>query len=103
MPRKTPTQGKPNANIRPKDNPPFVSLALLRKCKGLTLQAVCDHINGEFEFPEEVRRGTISAIETGQRRASPRMLDAIASALGIDRSDIGTTYEPGNRGPRRSR
>lgn len=61
---------------------------------GLTLQAVCDHINEEFTFAKKVERGTISAIESGHRGASTQMLAAIASALSIPADSIDTQYEP---------
>lgn len=72
----------------------MVPLAVARKLSGKTLQAVCDHINAEFEFPRRVERGTISAIEKGIRGASAEMLVAIASALAIPADEIDTKYEP---------
>jgi len=81
-------------NQRPSANVPVVSIGVLRKAKGLTLQAVCDHINEEFTFSKPVERGTISAIENGHRGASTQMLAAIASALGIPVEVIDTQYEP---------
>lgn len=74
---------------------PVVTIAILRKAKGLTLQAVCDHINDEHGL--KVDRGTISAIELGHRRASAQMLTAIAEALGIHVTDVDTNYEPRQR------
>jgi transcriptional regulator with XRE-family HTH domain len=85
------------SNQRPSSAIPVVGIATLRKAKGLTLQAVCDHINEEFGFSKPVERGTISAIENGHRGASAQMLNAIASALGIPVTDIDTTYEPRQR------
>jgi transcriptional regulator with XRE-family HTH domain len=75
----------------------MVSLGTLRKAKGVTLQAVCDHINEEFEFSKPVERGTISAIENGHRGASTQMLAAIASALSIDPGLIDIAYQPRQR------
>lgn len=74
-----------------------MTIATLRKAKGLTLQALCDHINDEFDFANPVERGTISAIENGHRGASAQMLGAIADALGISAADIDTKYEPRQR------
>lgn len=76
---------------------PVVGIGVLRKAKGLTLQAVCDYINEEYAFPKPVVRGTISAIELGHRGASAQMLRAYADALGISASDIDTAYEPRQR------
>lgn len=76
----------------------MVTIATLRKAKGITLQALCDHINGEFSFPKPVERGTISAIENGHRGASAQMLAAIASALGIPTESIDTQYQPRRAG-----
>ncbi|WP_052541376.1 helix-turn-helix domain-containing protein [Mycobacteroides abscessus] len=73
---------------------PVVSMQVLRKAKKLTLQAVCDHINNESEYPRKVERGTISAIENGHRRASAEMLRAIADALQIPVDVIKTQYTP---------
>lgn len=83
-------------------SPPVVSVGVLRKAKGLTLQAVCDFINAEYVFPKPVERGTISAIELGHRGASVQMLRAYADALGISTADIDTAYEPRQRRERRS-
>ncbi|CPR89721.1 helix-turn-helix domain-containing protein [Mycobacteroides abscessus] len=76
---------------------PMVPLSVARRTKGLTLQAVCDHINNEFSFSKPVERGTISAIENGHRGASVQMLAAIASAIGIESAEIDTQYEPRQR------
>ncbi|OMC08580.1 hypothetical protein A5734_01995 [Mycolicibacterium fortuitum] len=73
-----------------------MTTATLRKAKGLTLQAVCDHMRDEHGI--ETDRGTISAIENGHRGASARMLTAYADALGLQTSDIDTQYEPRRRG-----
>jgi transcriptional regulator with XRE-family HTH domain len=88
-------KGSRYANQRPKVPVPVVSIATLRKAKGLTLQAVCDHIHEEFGL--KVDRGTVSAIELGHRGASAQMLSAIADALGIHVQDVDTTYEPRQR------
>ncbi|WP_301121151.1 helix-turn-helix domain-containing protein [Mycolicibacterium fortuitum] len=94
MPKATATKAHNYRNQRPSVVAPVVTIATLRKAKGLTLQAVCNHINEEFSFPKPVERGTISAIENGHRGASTQMLAAIASALGIHPSAIDTRYEP---------
>ncbi|MGE2714224.1 helix-turn-helix domain-containing protein [Mycolicibacterium litorale] len=98
MPNETPTKRQRYANQRPKVGPPVVTIGVLRKSKNITLQDVCDHINGEFDFPKPVERGTISAIENGHRGASCKMLAAIASALGIPVEAIDTQYEPRKSG-----
>ena len=59
-------------------------LATIRKLQGLTLDDVAERINATREFARPVLRGTICAIERGHRGSSPRMLAAIARALGID-------------------
>ncbi len=82
------------ANQRAKVPVPMVPLAVARKAQGITLQAVCDHINQEHFFSKPVERGTISAIENGHRGASSQMLAAIADALGISPAEIDTAYEP---------
>lgn len=80
------------AKQRPKLPAPVVTLATLRKARGLTLQAICDHMYAEHGI--KVDRGTVSAIELGHRGASAQMLTAIADALGIHVTDIDTAYEP---------
>jgi transcriptional regulator with XRE-family HTH domain len=69
-----------------------VTTAVLRKSKGITLQAVCDHINEEHGL--RVDRGTISAIENGHRGGSAKMLAAYADAIGIAPASIDTQYVP---------
>ena len=96
MPKTTPTKAGRYANQRSNVPVPVVTVGALRKAKGLTLQNVCDHINGDRDM--KVDRGTISAIELGHRRASAQMLSAIADALGIHPTDIDTQYEPRQRG-----
>ncbi|MEH3135918.1 MAG: helix-turn-helix transcriptional regulator [Mycolicibacterium neoaurum] len=97
MPNGTATNRQRYANQRTKVPAPMVPLAILRKSQGITLQAVCDHINAEFSFKRPVERGTISAIENGHRGASAQMLAAIASALNIPNGSIDTQYEPRQR------
>lgn len=96
MPKATKVEPRRYANQRPKLSQPVVTSATLRKAKGLTLQAVCDHMLAEFGIQTD--RGTISAIENGHRGASARMLSAYADALGISTADINTQYEPRRRG-----
>lgn len=76
----------------------MVSIATYRKGKGLTLQAVCDHMRAEHGM--NVERGTISGIENGHRRASAQMLAAYADAVGLPVGDIDTKYEPRQRAER---
>ena len=97
MPNATAKYAQRYANQRKKLTPPMVPLSVARKAKGITLQAVCDHINEEFNFAKPVERGTISAIENGHRGASTQMLAAIASALGMADDAIDTQYEPRKR------
>lgn len=96
MPKTPASKGSRYAKQRPKMPVPVVGIATLRKAKGLTLQAVCDHMKEEHGINAD--RGTVSAIELGHRGASVRMLAAIADALGIPAADIDTAYEPRRRG-----
>lgn len=95
MPTEPTRKGSRYAKQRPKLPAPVVTIATLRKAKGLTLQAICDHIYDEHGI--KVDRGTVSAIELGHRGASTQMLNAIADALGIHAIDIDTAYEPRRR------
>ncbi|GAB4677631.1 helix-turn-helix domain-containing protein [Mycobacterium timonense] len=95
MPKTTAARASRYAKQRPKLPAPVVTIATLRKAKGMTLQAVCDHIHEEHGL--KVDRGTVSAIELGHRGASAQMLAAIADALGVHVMDIDTAYEPRRR------
>lgn len=94
MPPSKPAARSKYRHQRSSVSPPVVPLAIARKLAGKTLQDVCDFINAEFEFPKQVERGTISAIELGHRGASVEMLVAIAAAIGIVPDDIDTQYVP---------
>ncbi|QDF19776.1 helix-turn-helix DNA binding domain protein [Mycobacterium phage LilSpotty] len=96
MPQGAPNKSAKYSNQRPKVPVPVVPTATLRKAKGLTIQAICDHMFAEHGIKTD--RGTISAIENGHRGASARMLAAYADALGIPISVIDTQYEPRRRG-----
>lgn len=76
--------------------PPHVSLRTLRTVTGLTLEEVAVRI--ARHFPEmSVSRGTLSAIESGGRGASPLMLRALELAYGIPEGSLTTAYEPHGR------
>lgn len=79
---------------RPTKVPPHVSLRILRKASGLTLDQVAAAVTEVTGAKRPVTRGAISAIESGLRGASSQMLDALAVAYGLDPGDITTTYEP---------
>lgn len=76
---------------RERVTPPHVSLAALRGCKGMTLDDVCAALAAEG-LP--MTRGAMSAIETGLRRPSTEVIEALEVAYGLRASDITTTYEP---------
>lgn len=96
MPNGAPVKPGKYSNQRPRVPVPVVTTATLRKAKGLTIQAVCDHMFAEHGIKTD--RGTISAIENGHRGASARMLAAYADALGVPQVEIDTQYEPRRRG-----
>lgn len=76
--------------------PPHASLRVLRIVADLTLEDVAERI--AQHFPEmNVSRGTLSAIESGGRGASPLMLRALEMAYGIPEGSLTTAYEPHGR------
>lgn len=72
--------------------PPFVELAGVRRLLGLKQSEVCDKI--AVLIGKSFTVGALSAIETGQRGASPEVLSAIQTALGIHAGDLHTAWEP---------
>lgn len=92
MAKATPNNRHRYAKQRARVPAPVVTLRTLRKSRGITLQAICDHLRDEHGMT--VYRGTISGIEFGYRGASVQMLTALADALGIAFEDIDTQYEP---------
>lgn len=84
-------------NQRQAKTPPHVSLRGLRKASGMTLEQVADAVTEVLGATPAINRGTISAIESGIRGASTRMLDALAVAYGMEPGDIVTDYQPRRR------
>ena len=78
--------------------PPHVRLRALRTAGGLTMDQVIDRVQEEFpgEFVK-LSRGTLSAIENGDRGASPAMLRALCFAYGLPDGAITTDYVPRKR------
>lgn len=79
---------------RPPKTPPHVSLRSLRIVSGMSLDQVAIAASEILGRDKPMNRGTIAAIESGIRGASPAMLDAIAVAYGLDPGSIVTDYEP---------
>lgn len=78
---------------RARRTPPHVCLRDLRLAVGLTLDEVRTRI--AEENPDlHPTRGALSAIESGTRGASAQMLNAIASAYGLEPGAITTDYTP---------
>lgn len=76
--------------------PPHVPLRVLRAVAGLTLEEVAERV--AQHFPEmTLSRGTLSAIESGGRGASPLMLRALEMAYDIPEGSLTTAYEPRGR------
>ncbi len=81
---------------RPTVTPPHVSIRTLRRASKLTQDQVCARI-GEYTGTD-FSRGSLSAIESGLRGASNKIIEALAYAYDIDPTDIDTSYEPRRRG-----
>lgn len=82
----------PPPDPRPRMQPPFVDLASVRRLVGLTQTDVCAKV--EAVIGKTFTKGALSAIETGQRGASPEVLAALQTALGIHAGDLQTAWEP---------
>lgn len=72
--------------------PPHVSIAVLRRVSGLTLDqvaALVEEITGD-----RPTRGALSAIENGHRGVSAELLSALEQAYNLPAGSISTTYVP---------
>lgn len=81
-----------NGSRRTKVNPPHVPIRALRIVLGIPL----DTLAAEIEKITGVKpsRGTLSAIESGNRGASTEMLHAIERAYGLEPGMVTTNYQP---------
>ncbi|QIG58415.1 HTH DNA binding protein [Mycobacterium phage Cornie] len=84
---------------RPLRTPPHVPIGALRAVADVTLEELAAGIGQIWE--EEGRsdakppsRGTLSAIESGRRGASPELLAAIEKFFHLDPGTITTAYRP---------
>lgn len=64
---------------------PMVRMRVVRQISGLTLRQTCDRMS---EHGVDLSEGGLSNIESGNKRASERMLIAWAHALGLDPLDV---------------
>lgn len=90
MPRKTPNQRY--GQLRNPKVPPHVSLRVLRRVSGLTLDEVCDLV-GEITR-DRPTKGALSAIENGHRGASAQLITGLEHAYNLPAGSISTTYVP---------
>lgn len=74
--------------------PPHVSLAVLRRVSGLTLDEVCDLVAEVVD--DRPTKGALSAIENGHRGASAQLISGLEHAYGLPSGSITTTYTPRN-------
>lgn len=72
--------------------PPFVELAGIRRLLGLKQAHICEKV--AVLIGKSFTVGAFSAIETGQRGASPEVLAAIQTALGLHAEDLKTSWAP---------
>lgn len=77
---------------RPRRTPPHVPLKAVRLLVGLRLDDLAHGV--ERLTGVSPSRGTLSAIESGRRGASPELLDAIGQVIGLEPGDITTNYRP---------
>lgn len=73
--------------------PPFVELAGIRRLLGLKQAEICEKVAVLIGVPS-FSVGSFSAIENGHRGASPEVLAAIQTALGLHAGDLKTAWEP---------
>jgi transcriptional regulator with XRE-family HTH domain len=85
-------------NQRAPKNPPHFALKYARVIAGITAEELCRRIREEDPSLNPTR-GTISAIESGTRGASPQMLAAICAAYGLPPDALVTDYQPLRRRP----
>lgn len=83
-------------NQRAPKNPPHFSLQHARGIARITAEELCARIR-EHDPSLRPTRGTISALESGARGASPRMLAAICAAYGLPADALVTDYQPVRR------
>jgi transcriptional regulator with XRE-family HTH domain len=76
--------------------PPHVPLGALRTVAGLSLEGLAKQLAEKTHCAPG--RGTLSAIESGQRGASLDLLHALETVYGLEHGTISTTWEP--RAPR---
>lgn len=98
MPKVPPTNASKYGNQRAPKNPPHFPLKYARVIAGITAEELCRRITEEDPRLTPTR-GTISAIESGTRGASPQMLAAICAAYGLPPDALVTDYEPVRRRP----
>lgn len=82
----------PAATSRRKVSPPHVPLVGVRRLLGLKQAEVCHKV--EAILGKSFTVGALSAIETGHRGASPEVLAALTTALGLHAGDLVTDYTP---------
>ena len=78
---------------RERVTPPHVSLRVLRKVSGMTLDRVCELAN-ESNPKLTLTRGALSAIENGHRGASADVIAALEVAYDVEPGSFDTRYEP---------
>lgn len=92
MPKES--QSKRYSRQRNPKVPPHVSLAVLRRVSGLTLDEVCDLVAEVTE--DRPTKGALSAIENGHRGASAQLIAGLEHAYNLPPGSISTTYLPRN-------
>lgn len=90
MPKET--QTRRYARQRNPKVPPHVSIAVVRRLSGLTLDEVCDRV--QEITGDRPTKGALSAIENGHRGASAQLLAALEGAYQLPDGSISTTYRP---------
>lgn len=71
-----------------------MSLAVLRRVSGLTLDEVCDLV--AEATGDRPTKGALSAIENGHRGASAQLITGLEHAYKLPAGSISTSYIPRN-------
>ncbi|MFH5209221.1 helix-turn-helix domain-containing protein [Antrihabitans sp. NCIMB 15449] len=90
MPKET--QSRRYSRQRNPKVPPHVSIGIVRRISGLTLDEVCDRV--EEITGDRPTKGALSAIENGHRGASQQLIAALGQAYQLPAGSISTTYQP---------
>lgn len=95
MPARPPNSPR-KTKERVRRDPPHAPIKALRLAAGISLQGLADRLAEQTDC--NPGRGTLCAIEQGDRGASPELLRAIETVFNLEPGMLSTSWEP--RAPR---